>query len=99
MNTYQPLGTRVLLKVIENPKGPIVLPDGVRAAGIQRFKVVALGGLVNTANPDDNKLHVDDIVQIATHSPVISGIDPEQGLIVCDRSEIAVIVTTGAPNE
>ncbi len=87
--TYIPLGTRVLLKIKPTEKSLISLPDGVKKPGIQRFDVIAVGGMVNAEN---FKLQPGDVVQLTSHPGSLCGTDQEQEMITVDRSEINVIV-------
>lgn len=90
MTKYQPLGTRVLLKLLPEDKSPIALPDGIQNPGaVQRFTVMGVGGMVNE---EKFKLETGDTVQLACHPSQIVGVDKEQALLLVDRLDIAVIV-------
>lgn len=89
---YRPLGTGVLLKVIPIEEKPLIqLPEGKQDTRIQQsFKVMAVGGQVNT---DTYKLAEGEVVYVAAHQAEIFPVDAEEKLLIVDRSKIVVALT------
>lgn len=90
-NTYRPLGTKVILRVIpQEPATAILLPEGKKAPGQhQTFEVVAIGPKVNDG---DNKLVVGEVVLIAAHESQMLGINKEEQLLLIDREFVVCVV-------
>lgn len=90
MTTYQPQGTRVLLKMLPQQKSDIVLPEGVKPPGeVQRFRIEAIGSLVNQ---EKFQLEPGSVVQITCPPHAILGVDYSQQLVLVDRMDIGVVV-------
>lgn len=91
---YQPLGTKVLLKVLPLAKTAIEIPDHLKSAmgtGKQQFfRVEALGP---SAVDQDHPLAVGQTVMISTHPTLLVGVDAVQQLMVCHNKDIACICT------
>lgn len=92
---YQPLGSKVLLKVLPmESKTKVVIPDhlkGVAGSGTQQFfRIEALGPqAVEEAYP----LKVGQQVMISSHPSLLVGVDAGQSLMVTNNKDIAVICT------
>jgi len=90
MTTYQPQGTRVLLRLLPQPKSDVLLPDGAKNPGqVQRFQIVGVGSLVNQ---EKFTLEPGSIVHITCPPHAIIGVDHAQQLVLVDRMDIGVVV-------
>lgn len=91
---YQPLGTKVLLKVLPLEEGIVTIPDHLKSAmgtGKQQFfRVEAVGP---SAVDSDYPLAVGQTVMISAHPSLLVGVDVAQALCVCNNKDIACICT------
>lgn len=91
---YQPLGIKVLLKVLPIEQGVVQIPDHLKSAmgtGKQQFfRVESVGP---SAVDTDYPLAVGQTVMICTHPTLLVGVDVEQALCVCNNRDIACICT------
>lgn len=90
---YQPLGSKVLLKVLPpKQEGKVVIPDHLKKANVtgaqQFFTVEALGP---AAVDDQHPLAVGQTVMISSHPSLLVGVDAANALCVCYNKDIAVI--------
>lgn len=92
---YQPLGNKVLLKVLPvQSKLSVVIPDhlkGVAGSGMQQlFRIEALG---TAAAEEHYPLSVGQTVMISSHPSLLVGVDAGESLMVTTNKDIAVICT------
>lgn len=91
---YQPLGSKVLLKILPIEATAITIPDHLKSAmgtGKQQFfRVEALGP---AATDDQHPLAVGQKVMISSHPTLLVGVDAVEQLCVCQNKDIAVICT------
>lgn len=89
---YQPLGNKVLLKVLPIEEGVVQIPDHLKSAmgtGKQQFfRVEAVGP---SAVDNDYPLAVGQTVMISSHPSLLVGVDASQALCVCNNKDIACI--------
>lgn len=89
---YQPIGTRVLLKVIPIEQGAVMVPDHLKtAAGLNKSQFFRIEALGNAVVDENFPLAVGQIIQICSHPTLMTGVDHAQQLCCCDRKDIAVI--------
>lgn len=92
---YQPLGNKVLLKVLPiQTKTSVVIPDhlkGVAGSNSQQFfRIEALG---TAAVEEHYPLQVGQTIMISSHPSLLVGVDAELSLMVTTNKDIAVICT------
>lgn len=89
---YQPLGSKVLLKILPIASSDITIPDHLKSAmgtGKQQFfRVEALGP---SAVDEQHPLEVGQKVMISSHPSLLVGVDAVEQLCVCYNKDIAVI--------
>lgn len=91
---YQPIGSKVLLKIIPIAASSVTIPDHLKSAmgtGKQQFfRVEALGP---SAADEHHPLAVGQKVMISSHPTLLVGVDASQQLCVCNNKDISVICT------
>lgn len=97
MKTYNPLGARVVLKIIPTTEGIVAIPDGLgNTVKTQYFRVHALGP---KASDPDYPLNVGDVVLICSHPSLLTGVSKEDQLCCVNREDIAVVVREDQPGQ
>lgn len=92
---YQPLGNKVLLKVLPiQTKTALVIPEhlkGIAGTGAQQFfRIEALGP---AAIEENYPLQVGQTIMISSHPALLVGVDAEQSLMITNNKDIACICT------
>ena len=92
---YQPLGSKVLLKVLPiETKTKVIIPDhlkGIAGTGSQQFfRIEALG---SAAVEEHYPLAVGQLIMISSHPSLMVGVDAVQSLMICNNKDIAAICT------
>lgn len=95
---YQPIGTRVLLKVIPIEQGAVQVPEHLKtSAGLNKSQLFRIEALGNAVVDENYPLAVGQTIQICSHPTLMTGVDHAQQLCCCDRKDISVICTPDEP--
>ncbi len=91
---YQPVGSKVLLKILPIVESSVAIPDHLQnASAMKKTQFFKIEGLGRAASDENFPLTIGQVIQISAHPKLLVGIDHEQQLCVCDKTDIAVICT------